>query len=92
MKTKFFLHRFIWATSCSFLVACSTTPSLDSRFGDSLKAGKKAQQLPVRNQDDFQSVVGSDELKHALDSYLKSQPKDLKDTNPMPGSGSKPSN
>lgn len=72
MKPLNMPSRMIFAIGVIALSACSTTPNWDNTFGQSLKEGVKAQQLPVRSPDS-EVLIGSRELRSNVDAYMKGQ-------------------
>ena len=59
---------FLIALSSLFLQACSSTPNLDDKFGQSINQAKEAMRLKPNNEDTLPSHV---ELIQPLEKYQK---------------------
>lgn len=69
MKSKDRLF-FLIALSSLFLQACSSTPNLDDKFGQSINQAKDAMRIQPNNENTMPSHV---ELIHPLERYQKQE-------------------
>ena len=63
--------KLVLALSLLSLVACTTTPQVEKRFGDSLQKAKDGQSLAPHYQENENFGVSSKELVNKLNAYVQ---------------------